>query len=94
MELHGADFSPYSQYLVFAGPFRLPVAIYLRPCFPFRFSPLLFDLGIFLSIIVGVLYSSAGAYTPFALSLPGWAAIFGVCDSTRIESHARLDAVL
>ena len=94
MGIHGSIFSPSSHYLVFVSPFWLPVAIYLRCCFPLRFSPLLFDLGIFLFGIVGVVHSPASAYTPSVLLLTGWVAIFGVCDSPRIVSHGWLDDVL
>ena len=87
VRVHRADFSPDSRYLVFESPFWVPVAIYLRSHFPLRFSPLFDDLEFSPFGIVGVLHCPASAYTAFALSLPDWVTIFGVCKSPRAVSH-------
>ena len=87
-------FFPHSRYLVFLGPFRLPVEVYSSSCFPSRFSPFFFDLGIFPLRIVGVVHSPASAYTPFTLAVPDWAAIVGTCDLPCVVSHGGLGDVL
>ena len=93
MRFHGADFSPESRYLVYVGLSGLPVALSRLSCFPSSVSHFLFNFGIFLFGIIGVVRSPASAYTPFGLLLPGWAAIFGVCDSPRAVSHGWMDNV-
>ena len=89
-----ADFSPEARYLVFVGQSGLPIAVSRCSCFLSSVSHFLFDLAIFIFGIVGVVHSPASAYTLFALSLPNWAAIFAVCDSSHAVSHGWLDDVL